>query len=405
MGGSAFGGDQAEVVREPVSIVCVFNAPDVRRDCLDRSIETLRHQVRDVDYIPVDNTSGAFGAAGAALNHGVRLAKHDYVVFVHQDVYLHSLVALEVAAGILAADSGFGVLGACGVDASGAVVGRIRDRISLLGEPVVVPREVDSLDEVLFMAPRSLLIEHKLSEDSELAWHAYAVEYGLRVRALGRQVGVASLPLTHNSLTTNLARLDRAHAAIARSYPDLLPVWTTCGRITEDTSRTTKRRPLFAAHRWRYRWLAAAPRAHAARRAIGGGTVVLDDIRFTIDDVIRALPGQFRIFNLDPARDFPEGWEPLEVRRWERPVVSIAGDLDALAQEIERSPSGVPLLITNLTLDDLSSVARLPGIDDKIVGVHEVVGCWVLLGCPMAAVPASWQAAPAIPVGMRALGS
>jgi hypothetical protein len=381
--------DRSTATREPVSIVCVFNAPEVRQDCLDRSIEALRAEREDVDYIPIDNTTSTFGSAGSALNHGVRLARHEYVVFVHQDVYLHSLTALEVAAGLLATDSGLGVLGACGVDAQGALVGCIRDRTCLLGDSIAIAREVDSLDEVLFMAPKRLLLEHPLVEDPEFAWHAYAVP----------------LPLTHNSLTTNLARLAEAHAMIARKYPDRLPVRTTCGVVTAETPRAIGRQPFLASQRWRYRWLAATPRAYAVRRAAGGGTVVLTDIRFTIDDVIRAVPGPFRIFNLDPDDGFPEGHGPVELRRWDKPVVFSAGDLQALASEIARRPPGVPLLVTGLTLDDLSSVVCLTGSDDRIVGVHEVVGCWVLLGCPPDAVPSSWRGAAATPVGMRSLGS
>ena len=61
----------------------------------------------------------AYPSAGAALNHGVSLAKNDVVVFAHQDVFLHSLRALQEAAGMLAVD-GFGLLGAIGVRSNGA---------------------------------------------------------------------------------------------------------------------------------------------------------------------------------------------------------------------------------------------------------------------------------------------
>ena len=127
--------------RLPVSVICVFNDPDVRRGCLDRSIADHRGEA-EVEYLPIDNVDGAFATAGAALNHGASLARHEHLVFVHQDVYLHSLAALEAAAGALADDPGIGLLGAIGVDASGELVGRIRDRVSLLGEPPDRPSEV-----------------------------------------------------------------------------------------------------------------------------------------------------------------------------------------------------------------------------------------------------------------------
>ena len=51
-----------------------------------------------MDYVPVSNCDGVFASAGAALNHGAAQCRHDYIVFAHQDVYLHSLAALEEAA-------------------------------------------------------------------------------------------------------------------------------------------------------------------------------------------------------------------------------------------------------------------------------------------------------------------
>jgi hypothetical protein len=152
--------------------------------------------------------------------HPIRIARHKTVVLVHQDVCLHSGASPEAAARRLSDGSGHGLLGACGIDASGSVVGRMRDRICLLGRPLTGPCDVDSVDEVLFMAPRALLLDEPLTEAPELAWHAYAVEYGLRVRARGLRVGATRIPSTHNSLSGNLASLGAAHAAIARTHPE-----------------------------------------------------------------------------------------------------------------------------------------------------------------------------------------
>jgi hypothetical protein len=136
-----------------ISIICVYNKLAVREQCLDRSIEALSSESDDVEYIPIENVNGSYPSAGAALNHGVSLAKNDVVVFVHQDVYLHSLLDLKKAAAQMQSE-GFGLLGAIGVGADDRFYGRIRDRIFLTGERVDRLTEVDSLDEVLFMAPR-----------------------------------------------------------------------------------------------------------------------------------------------------------------------------------------------------------------------------------------------------------
>ena len=152
------------------------------------------------------------------------LARHDHLVFVHQDVYLHSLAALEAAAGVLADDPGIGLLGAFGVDASGSwwVVSATASS-SRARRSTDRPRS-HSLDEVLFMAPRALVLREPLSEAPELAWHAYAIEYGLRVRSLGLRVCATDIPLTHNSATVNLDRLDVAYEAVAGQYPEEVPL-------------------------------------------------------------------------------------------------------------------------------------------------------------------------------------
>jgi hypothetical protein len=97
-----------------ISIICVYNNLAVREQCLDRSIEALSSESDDVEYIPIDNVNSSYGSAGAALNHGVSLANNDVMVFVHQDVYLHSLLALKKAATRMQSEN-FGIIGSIGV--------------------------------------------------------------------------------------------------------------------------------------------------------------------------------------------------------------------------------------------------------------------------------------------------
>lgn len=177
-----------------ISIICVFNNLSVRRNCLDRSIEAYTGPA-SIDFIPIDNTAHTFKTAGAALNHGASRARHDVVVFVHQDVYFHSIDELVRAASFLTHDD-WGLLGANGVTSLGRSAGRLRDRVQLIGSSAPAPVEVDSLDEVLFMVRRDRVLEYPLTEDNDLAWHAYAVEYGIRMRAQGLRVGAVNLAVT-----------------------------------------------------------------------------------------------------------------------------------------------------------------------------------------------------------------
>jgi hypothetical protein len=394
-----------------VSVICVFNDPDVRRNCLDRSIQEHRSTAPETDYVPVDNVDSTFSSAGAALNHGARLARNDYLVFVHQDVYLHSLQLLEEAAGWLAADESLGLLGAIGITSDGRLVGQIRDRVVLLGDSAPQPVEVDSVDEVLFMIRRADLLAQPLAELPELAWHAYGVEYGLRMRGLGKRVAAMNLAITHNSLTINLAKLDAAHARVGASYPSALPVRTTCGTISSPTSGSAHS-TFLQAHRWRYPWLKESLIARRARRAAGGGRFVLSDIRRDIDQVIDDRAEPLRVLNLlDERASFveasagaghPAGSGGLALHRRQQPIELAALPRTELAGVLRDWRPDTSMLITNLTEADFAVVGGTVAIGDRIAGYHEGIGGWLLLGPVLDCVPAQWSSARATPLGMRA---
>ncbi len=388
--------------RAPVSIICVFNDAEVRRRCLDRSIEEHRRDA-DVEYLPIDNTDGSFSTAGAALNHGASLASNDHLVFVHQDVYLHSLRALEHAAGLLVEDPRIGVLGAAGITAAGQSVGRIRDRVILLGEQAGEPFDVDSLDEVLFVASKSLIAREPLSEAPELAWHAYALEYGLRARSLGLRVCALDLPLTHNSLTVNLDRLDAAYAAVAARYPQALPVRATCGTV----AAPARERPgagFLAPHRWRYRWLRESVAAYAGRLAAGVERCVLGDIRVDIDEVIASeLELPLLVVNVDQQPPFAsERRVPLELVRGSRRVALTAVPPSELAPMVARSDPSTSTLLTNLGIADLRSLRSHLPLGPRLLGFRREIGYWLLLGPAAATAPHSWRSPRATPLGMPA---
>ncbi|HET8874061.1 MAG TPA: glycosyltransferase, partial [Gaiellaceae bacterium] len=231
----------------------MFNDAPVREHCLDSSIERHRSEVEDLDYVQVDNRYGTFPSAGAAFNFGASRARHDHLVFVHQDVVLHSLAALERAAAALDADHGIGLAGAVGMDRGERLVGRVRDRVVLIGERAAEPVDVDTVDEVLFIVPRRVFDRERLSEAPEFAWHAYAVEYGLRLRRNGLRVCAVDVPLTHNSLSINIQELSAAYAELRRAYPDALPIRTPTLTITRLSP--ARGRGVILRHAWRLRWL------------------------------------------------------------------------------------------------------------------------------------------------------
>ena len=382
-----------------ISIACVFNDPAVREECLDRSVEAYDGPL-DVDYIAVDNTTHAFTSAGAALNHAARRARHDVVVFVHQDVYLHSIDRLAEAAAAFD-DGGWGILGATGVTSDGTNVGRLRDRTQLIGLSAPQPVEVQTLDEVLVMVPRALVLAEPLTEAPDLAWHAYGVEYSLRVTRLGRRAGAVDLAVTHNSLTVNMARLDEAHLAVGRMHPEHLPIQTTCGVVGDRRSRLRGLAPV-RRHGWRVRWLRESWLAARARRLVDV-PVVLSDIREEVDLLPLDADVPLRLVNVDPGGSFARrARTPLRFTRHGRPVemsaVETVAELSAL---VEDTPDDQVVLAVGLTLDDLGALDTLvAGERPWLLGIHPGE-MWLLGGVRTDRLPASWSRPAAVPLGGR----
>ncbi len=390
-----------ERARVPVSIVCVSNSSQVLNDCLIKSVSVHQTTAPETELIVVPNSHNEFSTAGAALNHGVSLARNSVCAFVHQDVYLHSLVKLEEAAAASISDRSVGLVGATGMAPNGALLGRIRDRVVVTGRAVDGFSDVDSVDELLFMVQRQRLIEGPLSEDPNLAWHAYAVEYGARVRRSGERVVVGDIPVSHNSLTTNLKNLAEGHGHVGQHYPEQLPIVTTCGVITG----AARARPRFLAkHRWRHRQLKDSRAVCAMKRGLGSLPVVLSDIRMDIDQVLEAS-GETRlsVVSLESAAGRRGDLaQPIELDRLGRAfsfrALTRQELLAELAGDRRRDES---ILVTSVDRSTLQGLRACESANELVLGFSQASGPWVLLGPAAKASPEAWQRPSARPVGIR----
>ncbi|WP_268760279.1 MULTISPECIES: glycosyltransferase [Micrococcaceae] len=392
-------------VRTPVSIICVFNSPDVLRECLTASVHSGLPAAPDTEYLPVDNTAGQFPSAGAALNHGARLAANDVVVFVHQDVFLHSLVALEAAAGLLMRDTSTGIAGATGVTRDGRQLGLIRDRVVFSGEPLSGLTDVDTLDEVLFMARRQQILRHPLAEVRDLSWHAYAVEYCVRMRSLGLRVSAAPIPLTHNSLSTNVDLLAEAHDWIAKAYPEQLPVVTTCGTVQARMKAPGVLARMVGTQKWRYRWLRESLAAHRLRNgAPADAPTVLGDIRWDIDSicsaadlaeayVISAVPAGAGLSAISCAVELPRRNVTF---RFE------TADQASLVPLVASQPLDRTVVVTNAGFAAVGEVAGALAGRKVLLGFDGDIGAWLLTGPGVDAAVAGYRGRRATPFAMRA---
>lgn len=374
--------------RTPTSIVCVYNDPQVLETCLARSIRDGLESAPNTEFIPVDNRGNPFTSAGAALNHGARQAQNEVVVFVHQDVVLHSLVALEEAAAIVAADRRIGIAGAVGIDAHQEIIGRIRDRVVMIGEIADVPRDVDSLDEVLLLVRRDRVLDEPLSEDPLLAWHAYGVEYCVRSRDAGLRAVALDVPLTHNSLTTNLDKLDLAHQRVGELYPALVPVRTTCGTIWGGSAPGSIGRQLRRVRSARV-WWDESREALAMSSTVRSSAIVLADVRILIDEML-TLGDMDSLRVLDLASGDGADTSVDGLVRFGKPFAVVTASPDAVRDAIEARDPKELLLITADDHRSITALGTLSGLP-HVVGHSYATGFWVLVGVPAATLEPLWS--------------
>jgi hypothetical protein len=369
-----------------ISVICVYNDPEVLHSCLGASIAAGLAAAPRTEFLPIDNRNHVFSSAGAALNHGARLASNDVVVLVHQDVVLHSLTALEHAASVLVANPAIGVMGASGVDGRGRILGRVRDRVVVIGDSAPDPRNVESLDEVLFMMTREELLRHPLSEDPLLAWHAYGVEYSLRIRRSGRRAVAFDVPLTHNSLSTNLDRLDLAHRKVGDDYPEFLPIHTTCGTVHRE-DRVSRLLRFTRRIRGAAIWWGESLTARELTRQSRVPDVVLADIRVLIDKAAE-LGSMDSITVYDVSPD---------------PIPGAAGGLTRFGRRFSIKP--VPLESVKVTLSarDKTELILVVGLTPRdvgrladsaapaIVGHSRDTGLWMVVGLSESTAASLWS--------------
>ena len=135
-------------------------------------------------------------SAGAGLNAALERARHEWVVVVHQDVYLPPGWDRRVVRELRAAESSFGPVGIAGVYGVGDVegppgcppqarrIGRVVDRGRVLEEGGELPARVATLDEVLLILPRGT----PLRADPALGFHLYGADLCLQAREIGLAV-------------------------------------------------------------------------------------------------------------------------------------------------------------------------------------------------------------------------
>jgi Glycosyltransferase like family len=187
-----------------------------------------------------------FSSAALAYNSALDQAQNDLLLFVHQDVYLpegwfdqvgRCVEYLEVAG------SPWGVLGAYGARSVGQqYVGRIyTNGLGYHGAPIVTPQQVDTLDEITLVLRKS----SGLRFDPALPhFHMYGVDICLSARARGLVNYAVPAMCVHNTdqIVVLPEEFYRSYWYVKRKWPSLLPIQTSCIRISKFDLELRRRR-------------------------------------------------------------------------------------------------------------------------------------------------------------------
>jgi hypothetical protein len=207
------------------TVISAVTNDDVAREYLLRG---LKRQTAKHELLLIHNKTGAFSSAAQPYNCTSRKAAGDYLMFIHQDVYLPSPTWLKDAQDTLSTLSNLGIAGPAGLTKPRGVnsfelIARyyLVRRLRLFpvwfrryGKGMVLQGaggqpwfgaaakeavSVQTLDELLLVVPAEVFARTKFDESVCDGWHLYGVDYALACRRLGRGVWVLPQPVRHLS--------------------------------------------------------------------------------------------------------------------------------------------------------------------------------------------------------------
>ena len=186
------------------SIVCVYND---KKSYQKNLLASLKKQNTFYDLIALNNTKKRFSSAAEGLNYGAEKAKGNYIIFIHQDVFLKEANWLKKAEKIISKTNNLDIAGVAGLDFQNKRLGFIDDAGSIWGKPFKKPRISQTLDECLLIIPADVFKKQKFDEKNFNGWHLYGVDYALAVKKLSLKTYVLPLYVQHQSPKKNIKNL------------------------------------------------------------------------------------------------------------------------------------------------------------------------------------------------------
>ena len=159
-----------------VSIIIVYTDLNKLKEAEDW---INKQSIQDsIEYIALDNRENRFSSAAKALNYGAEISKGDILVFMHQDVYLWDVSAIETYRAYLQKNED-AIVGVAGALTDGRVVMDIwetKDKIERGTRANGQIYEVEALDECLIAMTRKIWEKLRFDEVCCNNWHGYAVD-------------------------------------------------------------------------------------------------------------------------------------------------------------------------------------------------------------------------------------
>ena len=154
-----------------------------------------------IEYIALDNRENRFSSAAKALNYGAEISRGEILVFMHQDVYLWDVSAMESYRAYLQ-ENADAIIGAAGKRKDGSVVMDLwetKDKIERGTRANGQIYEVETLDECLIAMTRKTWEKLRFDEVCCNNWHGYAVDICMANALSGGRNVMVPLKICHDS--------------------------------------------------------------------------------------------------------------------------------------------------------------------------------------------------------------
>lgn len=182
-----------------ISIICICNQRKVYNQFLKKSLDR-QHQC-SYELLVIDNSNHQYSSAAYAFNQMAKKAKGDLLMFVHQDMELCDDYFLNKVESTFKENDNLGIVGVAGCK-DGKVISNIyhsNPKVLVSSHHIDTLTTVNSLDECLFVIPKSIVLEYPFDERVCHHWHLYAVEYCYHMKSLNKTVAVLPLDAYHAS--------------------------------------------------------------------------------------------------------------------------------------------------------------------------------------------------------------